>query len=623
MSRFLGVLGSAISIRLPGAGAVIDELFQGSAGSTLRAVTAAGFHAASATETQERIAYAAGTTALLCVGRPYSKSGSGTPQPVEGAAIAARFAEVGARVLDELHGSFALAIFDSARSRGLVATDRMGVQPVFFKLLDRALAFGSAPGDVVRVTGARPVLSRQALFDYFYGHVIPAPHSIYEGVQRLLPGECIEVDGNGPVQRTYWRARFVENDDTDFSTLKDQFLTSLRGSVEHAMQGARCGAFLSGGTDSSTVTGLMAEIGGEAPKTFSIGFAVSGYDEMEYARLASTHFRTRHHEYYVTPRDVVDALPRIAVSHPQPFGNSSALPTYLCARLARENGVERLLAGDGGDELFGGNARYAKQRVFAAYERVPESLRRRVIEPLCRALSARGRLPVVGKATSYVEQASVPMPARLETYNALHRIGFGEVLDAALLAAVDTAEPARLNEAAFFNPTAESLINRMLALDFKTTLADSDLPKVMQSCDLAGVAVSFPMLDPRVVDFSLALAPEMKLKGTQLRYFFKRSLEGFLPEAIIRKQKHGFGLPFGAWAVQDAQLRALTLDTLSSFKRRELVRPAFVDRLIDTLLPEYPNYYGTLAWIFMSLELWLRSHADTKQSMVFAHAEPA
>jgi asparagine synthase (glutamine-hydrolysing) len=624
MTSFLGVVGRGISIRLPGARTAIER-FGERAKLDAHLVSASDVCAAAAGDTSTCMAETVGTVSIVCVGRPYVAKDAGTAErsALSAASIAARFADVGARLLDTIQGPFALAVFDSSRSRGLVATDRMGIQPVFCRELEHGIAFASAPADVLAITGTRPAVSRQALFDYFYGHVIPAPHSIFEGVLRLLPGECIEIEGNGTARRKYWQAQFVENQPRDFAELKDRFLGTLRTSVRHATQGARCGAFLSGGTDSSTIAGLMAESASEPPMTFSIGFSVTGYDEMEYARLASAHFHTRHHEYYVKPKDVVESLPRLAVAHPQPFGNSSALPAYLCARLAREHGVERLLAGDGGDELFGGNARYAKQHVFSLYERVPESLRSSLLEPVCRAIARRGRIPLISKVTSYVEQASVPMPARLETYNLLHRLGYGDVLDARFLRSVDTAEPAQLNEQAYFNPTARSLINRMLALDFKTTLADSDLPKVVQSCSLANVGVAFPMLDPAVVDFSLTLTPAMKLKGTQLRYFFKQALRGFLPEAIIQKSKHGFGLPFGEWAVKDDELRALTFDTLNAFKRRDLVQREFIDRLTSTLMREHPNYYGTLAWICMTLELWLQEHMDRFSTSVVAHAESA
>jgi asparagine synthase (glutamine-hydrolysing) len=589
------------------------------------AVLESSLAAAARGTTQPCISATSGAVSLICVGRPYAAaSADSTPSALDAASAAGRFGEMGARALDGFQGAFAVAMFDSARSRGLVATDRMGIHPVFVKALPQGIAFATSPGDVLALTGETPRLSSQAMFDYLYSHVIPAPHSIFDGVVRLLPGECIEIDNGKVSRRFYWRAQFEEQTNPGFAALQKSFVAALRSSVQQAMQGARCGAFLSGGTDSSTIAGMMGQAGGEPASTFSIGFAVGGYDEMEYARLASRHFKTRHHERYVTASDVVEALPKLAIAHPQPFGNSSALPTYFCAKLAQEHGIERLLGGDGGDELFGGNARYAKQRVFSFYERIPAGLRSSLIEPASRAANRGGRrIPLLGKVASYVEQASVPMPARLETYNLLHRTGYGEVLHENLLAAVDTSEPTRLNADAYFNPSAGSLINRMLALDFKTTLADSDLPKVVQSCALAGLDVAFPMLDSRVVDFSLTLPPRMKLKGTQLRYFFKEALRGFLPDEIIRKQKHGFGLPFGEWAVGDPALRALTFDTLNQLKRREIVRPQFIDRLKDELLPQYPHYYGAMAWILMSLELWLDNNLQQAATPAIAHAEPA
>jgi asparagine synthase (glutamine-hydrolysing) len=624
VSTFFGVLGNSGSGLQAARTFVRQFVERAAADSRPVAVLEPSLAAAASDRTQPCVAATFGAVSLAWVGRPRAAtSADGAAAALDAATAAARFGESGGRALDGLQGAFALVIFDSARARGLVATDRMGIQPLFVKALPHGIAFATSPADVIAMLGETPRLSSQAVFDYLYSHVIPAPHTIFEGVVRLLPGECIEIENGKVSRRLYWRPRFEERTNPGFAALQKSFVETLRNSVQQAMQGARCGAFLSGGTDSSTIAGMMAQAGGEPPSTFSIGFDVGGYDEMEYARLASRHFKTRHHERYVTPRDVVAALPRLVTAHPQPFGNSSALPTYFCAKLAQEHGIERLLGGDGGDELFGGNARYAKQHIFSLYERIPAVLRSSLIEPMCRATTRVGRLPLVGKVASYVEQASVPMPGRLETYNLLQRTGYGEVLHEQLLAAVDTTEPARLNEDSYFNPTAASLINRMLALDFKTTLADSDLPKVVQACALAGLDVAFPLLDARVVDFSLALPPRLKLKGTQLRYFFKRALRGFLPDEIIRKQKHGFGLPFGEWAISDPELRALTFDTLNHLKRREIVRPQFIDRLKDSLLPQYPHYYGAMAWILMSLELWLADNLQRAATPAIAHAEPA
>jgi asparagine synthase (glutamine-hydrolysing) len=162
---------------------------------------------------------------------------------------------------------------------------------------------------------------------------------------------------------------------------------------------------------------------------------------------------------------------------------------------------------------------------------------------------------------------------------------------------------------------AGSLINKMLAFDFQVTLADSDLPKVTKSCELAGVAVNFPMLDDRVVAFSARLVPEMKLKGTKLRYFFKESLRGFLPPEIISKTKHGFGLPFGPWIRTHKALEELVLDTLRGLRKRDIVRADFLDRLMNVHLQEHSGYYGTMAWVLMMLELWFQQRAARRQPL--------
>jgi asparagine synthase (glutamine-hydrolysing) len=150
----------------------------------------------------------------------------------------------------------------------------------------------------------------------------------------------------------------------------------------------------------------------------------------------------------------------------------------------------------------------------------------------------------------------------------------------------------------------------MLALDFKFTLADNDLPKVTRMCELAGVDVAFPMLDDDVIDFAARLAPAQKLKGAQLRHFFKEALKDFLPAEIIAKEKHGFGLPVGVWLQRHSGLRAMAGDHLLALRRRNIIRGDFIDRLLDEHLSSHPGYYGTMVWILLMLELWFERHAS-------------
>ena len=233
-----------------------------------------------------------------------------------------------------------------------------------------ALAFASTLDMVCGFPGVRRQLSRQGIFDYIFYHVCPGPQTIFEDLLRVPPGHSVEFGPGGTgAPGAYWSARFQEDRHAAQASLEREFVSLLQSAVEESAADAASGAFLSGGTDSSTVSGMLGRVGGAPARTFSIGFDVQGYDEMEYARIAAKHFGCEHHEYYVTPKDVVDAVPKIAASYDQPFGNASAIPTYYCARFAREHGVTRLLAGDGGDELFGGNERYSKHHLLSL---VPE-----------------------------------------------------------------------------------------------------------------------------------------------------------------------------------------------------------------------------------------------------------
>jgi asparagine synthase (glutamine-hydrolysing) len=518
-------------------------------------------------------------------------------------ALAEGYAEKGAEILRLLAGSFSLAVLDGAARKALLANDRMSTRSLSYSADARNLVFGSNLDAISAYPRSGDRIRRQAIYDYVHFHVIPAPETVYLDRSRLAPGTFLVWDNGNHRAAPYWDVRFIEDEKRPFPVLKQEFVSLLRKSVSEAAEQGTPGAFLSGGTDSSTVAGMLGEVTGEAPRTFSIGFDAEGFDEISYARIAARRFRARHREYYVTPEDVVSAVPRIAAVHDQPFGNSSAVPTYYCAKLARDDGVDTLLGGDGGDELFGGNARYATQYFYSLYSDLPQPLRQAVLEPLFKRLPELG---IVGKARRYMAHASLPMPQRYDHYNLLERLGPETVFTPCFLDSVSRAAPAAQVERAYRSSNATSLINRMLALDFKYTLADNDLPKVVRSSELAGVEVRFPLLHDEVVAFSARLAPGLKLRGARLRYFFKKALEDFLPAEIIAKTKHGFGMPFGRWLQSHEPLRQLACESLTDLKKRDIVRADFIDRLTGVHVKSHADYYGTMVWILMMLEQWLK-----------------
>lgn len=564
---------------------------------------ARGDTAVSVSGLPQQIAFADSPDALVSLfGHPRWKDEQ-APATEIAARLATGFSALGPAVINALRGDFALAIVCPDRNEVFLATDRNGVRPVVYRADGDSLMFGSSIDALIQHPRWKGSINAQAVYDYIYFHMIPSPGTIYENVLRLEPGCYAHWRNRKLTIGQYWQPQYDETKHGDVRGFKEPFISLAERGVRQASEGAQSGAFLSGGTDSSTISGMLCRTADGVAPTFSIGFDAPGFDEMEYARIAARHFSTQHHEYYVTPQDVVAAIPLVAEAYDQPFGNASAVPTYYCARLAQENGVERMLGGDGGDELFGGNARYAKQHVFEWYGHIP-GLIRGILEPAVRI--APSSLPPVRKARSYIEQARTPMPQRYESYNLLERLGRENVFTAGFLAQIDPGHPMQLMERVYGSAPADSLINRMLFLDRQFTLADNDLPKVTRMCEIAGVDVAFPFLSDEMVDFAASLPPHLKLKGTRLRYFFKEALKDFLPREIIEKEKHGFGLPFGLWLNGHRPLQELAFDSLTDLRQRDLIRPEFLDQLSSKHLQAHSSYYGTMVWVLMMLEQWFK-----------------
>lgn len=513
-------------------------------------------------------------------------------------------AKEGPEAVRNVSGEFAVG-FTDANGRGFLAVDRFAIRSLCYRVVGGELCFAERADELA---DASTEIDPQAIFDYFYFHAIPSPRTIFKGIYRLPPGHyALFVNGVLTVL-PYWVPEFLELAKHSFDDLRSEFRQLLRDAVAGQLDGGKPGCFLSGGTDSSTVAGMIVEASGQQAATYSIGFEAEGYDEMQYARIAARRFKTEHHEYYVTPDDLVRSIPLVAASYDQPFGNSSALPAYYCAKMAKEDGITRILAGDGGDELFGGNSRYAKQRVFDWYQYFPGATRQLIIEPLLKTKAA-GALPLVRKASSYVEQASIPMPDRLQMYNLIMRLGVEQTLTKNFLGQLDIALPLAHQRQVWSGARTNSNTNRELAFDWRYTLAEIDLPKVTGTTRLAGLQVGFPMLANNLLAFSLRLPGDYKLKGLKLRWFFKEALRGFLPDEIITKKKQGFGLPFGVWVTKNEALRKLASESTRGLVERGILRPDFVEALLTKRLYEHPGYFGEMIWISMMLEQWLRARS--------------
>lgn len=535
---------------------------------------------------------------------------TGSSQPVSVTALLALYGIKGSRCAESLCGRWSFLIYDPRHSRILLATDRMGREPVYYRMIDESTVAVGGPASLSKCYGLSRI-AEQGLYDYLYFHMLPAPGSVYTGVRKLGAAEMLEITPDHHKITRHWIPEFRENSNIPRIVLQSQLVGHLRQAVDHCAGNPeeKVGAFLSGGLDSSTVAGMLSERQGGSCDAYAIGFDAEGYDEMPYARLTAKHFGLRLHEYYVTPDDVLRTLPMVAAAFDEPFGNSSALPAYFCASMAAADGMDVLLAGDGGDEIFGGNARYAKQKVFERYLDAPAWLRSGVVEPVLRLMPAK--VPLISKARSFIDQANIPLPDRLQNYSFLEQNDPEDVFTPALFKKFNRASPMDRLRKIYHAPGDASSLNRMLFLDWQVTLADNDLRKVSRACELAGVAVRYPMLDDGLVAYSTSIPTDWKLPGRQLRAFYKTSLSGWLPEATLAKSKHGFGLPFGIWMKQYKPLQELAYDNILKLRERRIFKLSFLDRALSAHRDDHASYFGELIWVLTVLELWLSAnHPD-------------
>lgn len=525
--------------------------------------------------------------------------------------IVKRYRSEGTAALAKLAGRFALAIFDVNANRLVLAIDPMGIERLTYAVKKDFVVFGTSAEAVAHCPLVASRINKQAVFDYLMMHMIPAPATIFENVAKLRPSTCAIAEGGRLRIERYWTPTFEERPKHSFAALKTELFDSLRSAVRDANPNEASGAFLSGGLDSSTVAGILSEVGPKPAKTFSIGFGYPDYDELSYARIANSRFGCKGHEYTIHGDDIVESFGRIAQIYDEPFGNSSALPAYYCARLAKQHGVDHLFAGDGGDEIFAGNSRYAEQQIFEHYRRVPAFMRKGLLEPIVNRWPRSIDLWPVRKARGYIEKANIPLPERLETWNIAQRLGAEAMLHEDIRSSINVRAPFSGMQEVWDSTPSNSLLNHMLYYDWHYTLADNDLRKVEAVCALAGVKVSYPMLHPAVVDMSTHISPDAMMPGSQLRHFYKQAVTGFLPDEIINKKKHGFGLPFGLWLQESKPLRDLIHGNLSNLRKRGVIRDSFIDRLLSLHTQDDARYYGVFLWVLAMLEQWFDAHRVT------------
>lgn len=528
-------------------------------------------------------------------------------------ALISAYRSKGVALFDQLRGPFSFALLDHAARRALLAIDRFGVQTLCYAWAGHdTLVFGSTTDTLRAHAGIQSSIPPQSIFDFLYFiDRIPAPETIYREHRKFVPGEYLLVEPGRHENKRYWQMPYTPGSDVEPRAAAEELRRQLREAVATTLVGetpGRVGAFLSGGLDSSSVVGTAAQqLPGEL-HTFTIGFPVEGFDETRYAELAASHFGTRHHVYTVQPQDVLDVLNKAAVIYDEPFANLSMVPAYVCARLARENGIDMMLAGDGGDELFAGNERYGKDQIFDGFERLPDWLRATLRRSVSAVPAPVAAFSPAAKAMRFVEMSAKSVPERM-IGNVFAAVDPREMFSADAFSEIDAGATRALIANIFDTPENADKLQRMMHFDLRVTLADSDLRKVNRMCELAGVRVRYPFLVDEFAEFSAGLPRDLLMESGRLRQFYKKSMTGFLPQEIIDKQKHGFGLPYMDFLKSYRPLQSLMCDGLASLRKRGYFRIDYLDGLIARVRSNTMLGPDAVVWDLLILEMWLESRA--------------
>jgi asparagine synthase (glutamine-hydrolysing) len=522
------------------------------------------------------------------------------------------FEEEGPRCVERLQGMFAFAIWDSRKRELFLARDRLGVKPLYFAQLPGGLIFGSEIKALLEHPALTPDLDEEAFFHYLTFVSTPAPLTMFKGVSKLAPAERMLVRANGKTSREiYWSPlsgdAAAQVGSMSEAEMQERLLELLRGSVrKRMMSDVPFGVFLSGGVDSSTNVALMSELMDEPVRTFSIGFAEHDqYNELEYARAVARQFGTDHHEVIIDSSDLEDFLPEMIYHQDEPIADWVCVPLHFVSKLARSTGTIVVQIGEGSDELFHGYQNYIDQvrfrrRYWEPVQRVPRPLRTGVswaTSALARRIgrgymhadfiadAASGRLPFWGGAISYKGEMKDRVLANggrsPDSYEIVER----------LWAEAERDHP------------GSDLLQKMTYLELKQRLAELLLMRVDKMTMANSVEGREPYLDHKLVEFALALPPEMKVRNGVGKYLLKKAVADLLPPGITYRPKQGFGAPVSEWFRGDLGKRARREIRDSSLAERGLIDYDSVEWLWQAHLAGRGNWSFQL-WNLYNVSAW-------------------
>ena len=511
------------------------------------------------------------------------------------------YEEYGKRCVAHLRGMFAFALWDERKRELLVARDRLGIKPLYLIESGGRLLFASELKSLLQLPEVETRVSWRAVSHFLSFLSTPADESILEGVSKLQPGHLLTAGpGRAPAIERYWSLRFEPDEGRSEHWFVERLREHLEESVRlHMVSDVPLGAFLSGGIDSSAVAATAAGMSAEPLKTFSIGFDEPRYDERAHARRVAECFCTDHTELTLGP-GALEELEDLAWHLDEPFGDCSAIPTYMVSKLAAER-VKVVLSGDGGDELFAGYDRYVVEERERTQPPIPAAVRS--------VMGAAGRaMPDGMRGRNRLRHYSLTGARRyLDAVTLFRRDDLERLLQPDAFAMIAGDEPWRSGASRLEDGDGHWL-SKLQAFDIESYLPLDILTKVDRMSMAHSIETRVPLLDHKLVEFAATVPPSLNLRNGTTKYLLKQAMRGTLPDGIIDRRKQGFAVPLGYWfrGRTGDLVRELLLG--ESSRRRGIFNPQYVERLIER--HERGADLDLQIWTLMSFELWARLFLD-------------
>jgi asparagine synthase (glutamine-hydrolysing) len=507
----------------------------------------------------------------------------------------------GARLVDHLRGMFAFAIWDTRRGQLLLGRDRLGIKPLYYAEVDNSLIFASEIKPILECAAVDRTLDWGAVGHLLTFMATPAASSIVRAIKKLGPARTAMASAGRPLAiERYWHVTFTPDERSTEGELIERLRALLDESVAlHQVSDVPVGAFLSGGIDSSAVVATLARQHPDRVKTFSIGFEESGFDELAHARDVAAQFGTDHHDLVLRP-DVIRIVEDLTWYLDEPFGDTSAIPTYMVSKLAAEH-VKVVLTGDGGDELFGGYDRYLVEAHERSMDRVPRPIRRF-------AGGIGDMLPDGTRGKRFLQHLALDGAARYLDASMLFRGA-----DMRRLFRPEVHEQIARHDivgsaAQLLHHDGDDWLAAVQHFDLNTYLPQDILTKVDRMTMAHSLEARPPLIDHRLVEFAATIPSRYRLRDGRTKYLFKEAMRGILPDRIIDRQKQGFAVPLARWLRQDLAIFARDVLLSPAAARRGIFNLPYVEHLLQ--LNERGRNLDLQLWTILSLELWCRRFID-------------